>query len=143
MFLIKTAFWLCVIIMLVPIGMSPADDNSRAGAGQSTGISTQAAGVARATVSDMASFCDRNPEVCQTGTKVLDKFRAKAIVVAAYVFDVISGTPSQTVPSPKTRQPIQADVNDPVKRPPLVRSLNTLAPSDLETPWVGPKGGDA
>lgn len=138
--LIKMAFWLSVIIALAPVDPAPSKSAVATDAGYSPGLSTAAVGVARATVSDMASFCDRNPEACETGTRVLDRFGAKAIAVAEYVFNVVSGSTSR-------------QGSEPVRRtmPALGQRLrtqnagqqNTLLPGDLEAPWVGPVDDDA
>ena len=146
MSLIKMAFWLSIIIVLAPIDTSPPENAEPAEPRLSAGLSDQAAGIARATVSDMASFCDRNPEACQTGTRLMDRFGAKAISLAGYVFDVVSGSRetrgSYQEPRPRA-QKVVAPPATPQTSPASPRTQNTLQPSDLEAPWVGPVDTDA
>jgi hypothetical protein len=52
MFLIRTAFWLIIIILLLP-----TDE----------GQQSKVYGTAEAAVKDVATFCDRNPDTCTTG----------------------------------------------------------------------------
>ena len=52
MFLIRSAFWLMIIVLLLP-----TDE----------GQQSEVYGTAEAAVKDVANFCDRNPETCTTG----------------------------------------------------------------------------
>ena len=133
------AFWLSVIIALAPIDPAPPKSVVATEAGFSAALSDEAVGVARATVSDVASFCDRNPEACETGTRVLDRFGAKAIAVAGYLFDVVSGARETRKPNPERAQPVAA----PQASPKVPGTQNTLEPGDLDAPWVGPVDSDA
>jgi len=137
--LIKMAFWLSVIIALAPVDPSPTKTVVAANASATAGISNDAVGIARATVSDMASFCDRNPEACETGTRVLDRFGAKAIAVAAYVFNVVSGSAGRITADPEPRTLPASAQTRPAENP---RAQNTLQPDDLDAPWVGPIDDD-
>lgn len=143
-FLIKAAFWICVVIMLVPVDTGPAKVETATKAQYSEPLSHQAVGAARATVTDMSSFCDRNPDVCQTGSKFLTHFAAKAAAVAGKVFTMVS---SSSAPAPRVApnaatQPAGLDRNAPAgsSEPAFepVRTQRTLLPSDRSAPWVGP-----
>ena len=70
-FLIRTAFWLSLVIMLLP-----ADVKSGAEAPRVTVIETLVA--ARSAVADMSGFCGRNPQTCVTGHAALQVFVGKA-----------------------------------------------------------------
>ena len=52
LFLIRTAFWLMIIVLLLP-----TDERQR----------SEVYGTAQAAVHDLATFCDRNPETCVKG----------------------------------------------------------------------------
>jgi len=134
------AFWLSVIIALAPVDPLPSKTVVAKDASATTGLSNDAVGIARATVSDMASFCDRNPDACETGTRVLDRFGAKAIAVAAYVFNVVSGSAGRTTTEPEPRTLPASALTRPAENS---RPQNTLQPDDLEAPWVGPIDDDA
>ena len=152
MFLFKLAFWLCVIITLAPIDTATtrnanAPTNVVAqNAPPSQGLSQQAVGLASATVTDMASFCDRNPAACATGTQVLDRFRVKAIAVAGYIFDKVAGarTGAIATSAPNRRaQPVGTQKSALPDAGQQSTGQNTLSADDLEAPWVGPVDGDA
>ena len=52
LFLLRTAFWLMIIVLLLP-----TDERQR----------SEVYGTAQAAVHDLATFCDRNPETCAKG----------------------------------------------------------------------------
>ena len=60
-FLIRTAFWLSIVIMLLPTPQSMKAPESNVGA-------TQAISAASATVSDVRQFCARQPDACEVGS---------------------------------------------------------------------------
>jgi hypothetical protein len=77
MYVIRTAFWLSVVILLLP---ADTDDhaeqieqsqNERVSAGETIGAAISAAG-------DIAGLCARQPEVCETGSAAWQTFQNKA-----------------------------------------------------------------
>jgi hypothetical protein len=77
MFLIRAAFWLTIVVFLLP-----ADPNT----GQAPGVGAiQALTAVQATASDLSGFCDRNPDVCATGSAAFEilseKFRTGARLI--------------------------------------------------------------
>lgn len=140
MFLIRMAFWLCVLILLLP-AEGPASNPQTS---TETGARLNAVRVidaARTTVSDFAGICERSPQVCDTGEAALDTFMRKARYGAGLVYELIYGTqepatatsplPPDTVGQPAKWMPPAQEVMAP-------RSQNTLRPSDLEPEWKGP-----
>ncbi|MBO6674964.1 MAG: DUF5330 domain-containing protein [Rhizobiales bacterium] len=78
MFLIRTAFWLTLILLVLPI------DREEAGiAGGPGALETLSA--MQTVVSDMRGFCDRNPGACATGSATVDVLRQKAVYSAGVV----------------------------------------------------------
>ena len=70
MFLLRSAFWLTIVILLIP-----ADPQS----GEAPRVTVvNALMAAQATVADLGGFCDRNPDVCVTGSAAIDVFAEKA-----------------------------------------------------------------
>ena len=63
LFLIRTAFWLMIIVLLLP-----TDAQQR----------SEVYGTAQAAVNDVATFCDRNPETCARGKDAFSVFVQKA-----------------------------------------------------------------
>ncbi len=83
MFIVRTAFWLSLVILFLPAGN---DENSSTAeiAGAAEAVS-----VARSTVGDLSKFCDRNPETCDTGSMVVSSFGQKARYGARIVFEYL------------------------------------------------------
>lgn len=78
MFLIRTAFWLTLILLVLPI------DREEAGiAGGPGALETLSA--VQTVVSDMRGFCDRNPDACSTGAATVDVLRQKAVYSAGVI----------------------------------------------------------
>ena len=63
MFLLRTAFWLMIIILLLP---TDGEQQSKV------------YGTAEATVKDVVTFCDRNPDTCTTGRDAFEVLVHKA-----------------------------------------------------------------
>src|SRR5437764_4745623 len=72
-FLLRMAFWLTVILLLLPSGKSQPAPKVNVSA-------IDAMSAAKATVSDMGSFCDRQRDACTVGsqTAVAIGYRAQA-----------------------------------------------------------------
>ena len=83
MFLIRTAFWLSVAIVLLLMPLSPNAPESKVGA-------TQAVSAATAAVSDMRGFCTRQPDACETGSQALTAFGYKAQASAKWAYEFLS-----------------------------------------------------
>jgi hypothetical protein len=67
-FLIRTALWLSIVLLIIPIGGS---DEGDVGA-------FQAFFAARAAVEDMVGICERQPQVCETGRAAFDTIASRA-----------------------------------------------------------------
>lgn len=79
-FLIKSAFWLSLVLLLIPIGGSgDAETDPRVGA-------IEAFFAAQAVVSDVAGLCERKPDACEVGKSALHTIgvRAKESARIAY-----------------------------------------------------------
>lgn len=85
MFLIRTAFWLSVVIMLIP-----ADPQSETPAPRVSMF--EAFSSVRAVAADFSDFCKRNPDVCVTGNAVLQVFAEKAQNGARLLLRYFDGT---------------------------------------------------
>lgn len=76
MFLIRTVFWLTLLILLLPTGEEQQQ---------------QVYGTAEAAVNDIRTFCVRNPEVCATTRAAFDTFSQKAQFGARMVMGMVQG----------------------------------------------------
>jgi hypothetical protein len=132
-FLIRVAFWLCVVLAFLPTGGSK--QNMQAAAPNSDLNAVEAFSAATATVSDMRHFCERQPDACTVGSQAAVAFGQRAQAGAKMVYEFINErlvsqeTGSITPHNPPGRASASAT------KP----SQNTLTPSDLVTPWRGPK----
>ncbi|MXN65731.1 hypothetical protein GR183_12520 [Stappia sp. GBMRC 2046] len=115
-FLLRTAFWIGLVILLLPIDTGSQDDAT-------AGVSPwQALSAAQSTVSDISSFCTRNPNACETGGQALRTFGAKARESARLVYEYLDeGASPETLDNTLT-----------------TGSTGTLTADDLAPQWVGP-----
>ena len=128
-FLLRMAFWLSVVLILLPSGSSqPAQSPNAVG-------TSEAISAASATVQDMRGFCTRQPEACSVGSQVAVSLGYRAQAGAKMLYDFLTeklasregGAPSHTGSITKAAQiPVNA-------------SQNTLMPADLVAPWRGPQ----
>ena len=79
MFLVRTIFWLSIVVALIPV--NPAD----LGEGQRPVSTMETLGAAQTVIHDLTGFCERNPQACNTGNELFAQFGAKARTGARYV----------------------------------------------------------
>jgi len=112
MFLIRTAFWLSVVIVMIP-----ADPQSETPAPRVSMF--EAFSSARAVAADFSNFCERNPDVCVTGAAAFQVFAEKAQSGARLLFRYFDGTGAS------------GSEND---------DQGTLTEKDRAPVWQGPRG---
>lgn len=118
MFLIRTAFWLTLIILLLPT--NEQDQN-------------KIYGTAEAALKDLQTFCVRNPGVCEKSGDAFEVFAQKAQFGARMLMDFVSGAASD--------DPVEtASTEDNRKRTSFFssESRNTLTADDVQPRWSGP-----
>jgi hypothetical protein len=76
MFLIRTVFWLIILVLLLPTNEQQQ---------------SQVYGTAQAAVKDVSGFCERNPGVCATGKEAFDVFVHKARFGAEMLMGFVKG----------------------------------------------------
>jgi hypothetical protein len=131
-FLLRMAFWLGVVLILLPSGGGSQRGPAPAEVGASDAISA-----ASATVHDIKGFCSREPNACSVGSELATTIGYRAQAGAKMLYDLLTEAlaPQETV-SPAGRQG-KPDLDKAALQP---ASQNTLTPSDLDTPWRGPSG---
>jgi hypothetical protein len=135
-FLLRMAFWLSVVLILLPTGSSqPAPAN---GVGATDAISA-----ASATVGDLRQFCSRQPDACTVGSHVATELGYKAQAGAKMLYEFLTETlaPKETgsVASAGSRFGKSAMDKPVMDRAAFDRaSQNTLTPPDLGPAWRGP-----
>ena len=124
-FLLRTAFWISVVLVLLPTGKSAqAPEASKVGAFDALSAATSA-------VSDMGQFCTRNPGACETGAQAAVVFGQRAQAGAKMVYDFLTErTETGSVAAPSDRKGEKAAAK-PEKTVVAVKSQNTLKPQDL------------
>jgi hypothetical protein len=122
-FLLRTAFWLSIVIMLLP---TPDSMKTPDGVG-----AAKAVNAASATMSDMGQFCTRQPDACEVGSQALTQFGHKAQASAKWVYDFLTEKLGDNTAS-AARQPkgMPAEVDG---------SQNTLSASDTVPAFRGPQ----
>jgi hypothetical protein len=127
-FLLRMAFWLTVILALLPSGGSQPTPTINVSA-------LEAMSAAKATVTDMGSFCGRQPDACSVGSQAAVAIGHRAQAGAKMLYDYFNehfgsqdaGTTANAANG--TALPL------PTPRP----SQHTLSPADLAPGWRGPQ----
>src|SRR3981189_901041 len=93
-FLIRMAFWLSIVLVLLPSG--GAKQTAAAPSAESGAV--EAVSAASATVGDMRQFCPRQPEACALGSQAAVAFGQRAQAGAKMVYELINErtTPRET-----------------------------------------------
>jgi Family of unknown function (DUF5330) len=126
-FLLRMAFWLTVVLVLLPSGGSQPTPN--------VNMSTlDAISAAKATVTDMRSFCERQADACVVGSQAAvaigHRAQAGAKMLYEYLNEHLGPSDTGTVAGTGTGK---------VPLPPARPSQHTLSPADLGPAWRGPQ----
>jgi uncharacterized protein DUF5330 len=119
-FLIRMAFWLGLVLVLLPTGKTTDDDKLPE---VSTGDAVSAAAAA---VSDMSQFCVRQPAACQIGDKAATVIGHRAQAGARKIYQIITDkkNPDQT---------------GSIGRSAHAASQDTLTAADRDIEWRAPQ----
>jgi hypothetical protein len=125
-FLFRVAFWLSIVLILLPNGSSQSGaPANQVGAGE-------AVTAASATVTDLRQFCSRQPEACSIGTQVAMSIGYKAQAGAKMLYEFLSDKLA-----PRETGSIASSTGKADKA--AHSSQNTLTPADLAPTWRGPQ----
>jgi hypothetical protein len=80
-FLIRTAFWFSLVLLLLPLGTGPDGENSVS--------PLQAIFAAREAVGDIAGICERKPDVCETGKAAMQTIGVRARESARIAYEAL------------------------------------------------------
>ena len=129
-FLLRLAFWLGVVLLLLPSG-----GGAQHGVADSNVSASQAISAASATVGDLRGFCSRQPDACNVGSQVATTFGYRAQAGAKMLYDVLS-----EAFAPREGGVTHGDATkQPAEKPAIERaSQSTLTPADLAPAWRGP-----
>jgi hypothetical protein len=134
LFLLRVAFWLSIVLVLLPSGGSK--DASQAASTSPNITAGEVVSAAGATVSDMRQFCVRQPEACEFGTQAAIAFGQRAQAGAKMLLEFFNekmapGTTGSIRNAKSSGDTAQAAAGKP--------SQNTLTPADTAQPWRGPQ----
>jgi hypothetical protein len=140
-FLLRVAFWLTIVLALLPSG--GAQQSAQASAQTKVGP-TEAVVAAGAAVSDMGSFCERQPDACVVGAQAAVAIGQRAQAGAKMVYEFFSdhtshGTETGSVSKSKVASNAGPKLAAAVRTiPASPGSQNTLKDGDLDAAWQGP-----
>ena len=122
-FLLRVAFWLSIVIILLP--SAPTSKNE---SGRSPINAAEAIGAAQAAVKDARGFCTREPEPSETGSQALHSFGQKAQQGAKLLYEFLSDRFADT---PRKDREATGSVAHPGR--------HTLSTQDALPAWRGPE----
>src|SRR5262249_57311041 len=117
-FLLRMAFWLCVVCVLLSSGTKSTSPDAQIDA-------SEAVTFASAAVSDVRRFCERQPDACVTGGKVAVALGHKAEAGARTPYELLTKLRGQSPASEKADN--KADGGQ-----------GTLTPGDMAPAWRAP-----
>lgn len=107
-FLIRSAFWLSLVLLAIPFG--GADRN-----GEAVGP-IQALSAARVAIGDVSGICERKPDVCETGRAAIETIGVRAREASRIAYELLDerfGEPDRTTMTGavKPAEEVAASVN--------------------------------
>jgi hypothetical protein len=135
MFYVKIAFWLILIMILLP-------SNARE--------KNEFYGVAQRSMNEISSFCTHNSKICEKSNSFADTMYQKFVNTGELVGDVVNGhskkgtTASQKRQEPQRREPRRSWRDSRLDTDTRTASTdsflhNTLTAEDLVPDWSGPR----
>jgi hypothetical protein len=141
-FLLRMAFWLTVILAVLPVFVT--HDNAPSSNGASKFSAGDAVSAATAAVSDLSQFCTRRPEACEAGMQAAAAVGASAQTGVKILYGYIQNKTAAdaepalsrtgSISARKTAQAKPAARVSPAAGP----QQDTLSTSDLAPAWHGP-----
>jgi Family of unknown function (DUF5330) len=143
-FLLRMAFWLGLVLVLLPRDKMPESQKLPQISAQ------EAVQAATAAVSDMSQFCKRQPSACEVGGQAATVIGARAQEGARKLYQMITDKKQAETDSKKSqdseKKPSEADKKAPEHTgaiggdeadpaPIEVASQDTLTPNDLLADW--------
>jgi hypothetical protein len=121
-FLLRMAFWLGLVLVLLPREKTPESDKlPQIGA-------SEAVSAATAAVSDMSQFCKRQPAACEVGGQAATVIGQRAQEGARKLYQIITDKKSDHTGSIRGAE-------DPASQQMDAAPRDTLSPDDLVVEW--------
>ena len=115
-FLLRVAFWLGVVLVLLPSAGTEPTPKTQVG-------TVEAISAARAAVGDLRTFCERQPGACIIGSQAAVAIGHRAQAGAKMLYEFLN----------EQLGPQSSDAVGSTGKP----SQHTLTPTDLEPTWRG------
>jgi hypothetical protein len=138
-FLLRMAFWLGVVLILLPSG------GNHHAASTSQIDASDALSAASATVHDLKGFCSREPSACSVGSQLAAAAGERAAAGAKMLYGLFNQAlaPRETGSVAGEQSRSETDNSSLQRASPNTSLLqrdsqNTLTPSDLNPAWRGP-----
>jgi hypothetical protein len=128
-FLLRMAFWLGLVLVLLPSGASQQSEGSQVAA-------SDAISAASATVGDLRQFCARQPDACTVGSHVASQLGSRAQAGAKMLYEFVTESlKGKDAGSDNAVRDGKAGADRAIAEK---DSQDTLTPADLAAPWRGP-----
>ena len=139
-FLLRMAFWLGLVLVLLPREKTPASEKLP------QIITQEAVQAATSAVSDMSQFCKRQPQACEVGGQAATVIGHRAQDGARKIYQIITDKPSAPEKLTTPEKPASTDKRSPdhtgsidaavvQSLPPGEAPTDTLSADDLGTEW--------
>lgn len=148
-FLLRMAFWLTLILALVPMFARHDEASTQTAATKLN--AGDAISAATATVSDLSQFCSRRPEACAVGAEAIAAVGASAQTGVKILLEYLQekSTTAESASSGTTTRKATAEravIGKAATRTTgsiSGASRDTLTPADLAPPWQKPRPDEA
>lgn len=129
-FLLRLAFWVGLVLVLLPRDKAPEQDKAAPQINASEAVSA-----ATAAVSDMTQFCKRQPAACEVGSQAATVIGQRAQGGARKLYQIITDKPDKSdkrapdhtgsIGGMESAEAAQSEAHD------------TLTPDDMQVEWQG------
>ncbi|KZL20961.1 hypothetical protein PsAD2_00953 [Pseudovibrio axinellae] len=143
-FLLRTTFWVGLILLLLPIGTGSDDDTPTIGV-------VQVYLAAQSTIRDLSGFCGRNPNACEMGGSIIKLVGLKAKEAARLTYTYLNdgendeAQPTQIASYPSAQDTLETIPFDEVASGQILPRLDNaaedlvysgaLTSTDRQIPW--------
>jgi hypothetical protein len=128
-FLVKVAFWLGVVVLLIPTGGDSSHRSDLIGTGD-------AMSAAYGVIDDLRGFCTRQPEACEIAGRIGTTFTDKAQAGAKMLYDFLR---ERAADHGQTAAHGGTAAANPVDPAAAGAGVQSLAPDEMQTPWRAPE----
>jgi hypothetical protein len=129
-FLLRAAFWIGLILVLVPSGSNDPSPPNQFGAGEA--ISAAATAIA-----DASRFCSRQPDACAVGSQAASAVGQRAQAGAKRLYGIVTEQQrGEAVAAPGSAV---APAAPKAESAPLISSQNSLTAADRSIPYRSPQ----